>query len=163
MKRLLICALGLIVGSLGIAVDAQPSLDADFYVSPAGSDDWSGTLADRDGSGSDGPFTTLARARDAVRELKRSKSTDIVVHIREGIYSLSETVVFGLEDSGEGDATITYAAYPGESPVLSGGTRITRWRHENDSWKATVEDIDVQRLVASGRIQICCQHSSQLI
>lgn len=127
MMRRIVFILVLLVGILGGSADAQPLL-ADFYVSPAGSDDWSGTLAERDGRGNDGPFATLARARDAVRKLKESKSTDIVVFIREGTYSLSETVVFGLKDSGEGDATITYAAYPGENPVFSSGRRIEGWK-----------------------------------
>ena len=34
---------------------------ADFYVSPNGSDTWSGTLATPDAQASDGPFATLVR------------------------------------------------------------------------------------------------------
>ncbi len=78
--------------------------------------------------GGDGPFATLERARDAVRGLKKRKSADIVVLIREGTYRLEKTVLFGLEDSGEGDRTVTYAAYPGEKPVFSSGRRIEGWR-----------------------------------
>ncbi|MGJ8650998.1 MAG: right-handed parallel beta-helix repeat-containing protein [Opitutaceae bacterium] len=98
---------------------------ADFYVSPDGSDTWSGTLPDPVTGESDGPFATLERARDAVRDLKKSQSTDIVVLVREGTYQLDKTVVFGLEDSGAGESTITYAAYPGEKPVFSSGREIT--------------------------------------
>jgi hypothetical protein len=58
-----------------------------------------------------------------VRDLKQQKATDIVVLIREGTYQLDETVVFGLEDSGQGDSTVTYAAYPGEKPVFSSGRK----------------------------------------
>ena len=36
--------------------------------------------------------------------------------------------MFGLEDSGEGDSTITYAAYPGETPVFSSGREIKGWQ-----------------------------------
>ena len=78
--------------------------------------------------GTDGPFATLERARDAVRDLKKSKTTDIVVLVREGTYQLKNTVVFGLEDSGEGDSTVTYAAYPGETPVFSSGREIKGWK-----------------------------------
>lgn len=42
--------------------------------------------------------------------------------------SPSTRVVFGLEDSGKGDTTITYAAYPGETPVFSSGQQIRGWR-----------------------------------
>ena len=112
---------GLLVGNFGVAAEAP----ADFYVSPKGSDAWSGTLADPVAGGANGPFATLARVRDAVRELKKNKSTDIVVLVREGTYLLEETVVFGLEDSGAGHSTINYAAYPGEKPAFSSGREIT--------------------------------------
>lgn len=110
-------------------VPLAASETADFYVSTTGSDDWSGRLAAPNATGSDGPFATLSRARDAVRELKRrSASKDIVVLIRSGYYSLSETVVFGLEDSGAGDSTITYAAYPEETPIFGSGRKIGNWK-----------------------------------
>ncbi len=100
---------------------------ADFYVSPRGSDTWSGTLASPNAQGTDGPFASLKKARDAVRDLKKRTLTNIVTYIREGTYQLDETVVFGLEDSGEADATVTYAAYPGETPVFSSGKQIRVW------------------------------------
>ena len=36
------------------------------YVSPAGDDRWSGRLAEPNAAHNDGPFATLARARDAL-------------------------------------------------------------------------------------------------
>lgn len=128
------------------------ALQADFYVSVHGSDAWSGTLADPVAGEGDGPFATLARARDAVRELKKQRATDIVVLIRGGTYRLDETVVFGLDDSGAGDATITYAAYPGETPIFSSGHEIKGWKKVSGSlpglpkeaqgqvWEASVSD-----------------------
>ncbi|VGO19710.1 right-handed parallel beta-helix repeat-containing protein [Pontiella sulfatireligans] len=104
------------------------AMPADFYLSPNGSDRWSGTLAEPNADGTDGPFATLERARDAVRTLKKSKSTDIEVLLRGGPYPLAKTVVFGLEDSGQGDSVITYAAYPGETPVFSSGREIKGWK-----------------------------------
>ena len=127
MKELLILAA--LMAAIACPVAAMDSaVKADFFVSTEGSDDWSGILSDPDSEGSDGPFATLERARDAVRELKQSQSTDIVVLIREGIYPLEETIVFGLKDSAEGDSTITYAAYPGEKPVFSSGREIVGWK-----------------------------------
>lgn len=111
-----------------MATACKSEIKADFYVSPLGSDSWSGTMADPDAGGSDGPFLTLERARDAVREKKKDRSKDIVVLIREGNYQLKETIVFGLEDSGEGESTITYAAFPGEKPVFSSGQEIKGWK-----------------------------------
>ena len=102
---------------------------ANFYVSTSGSDTWSGSLATPNADRTDGPFASLERARDAVRVLKQSQSAkDIIVQIRGGMYALDETVVFGVEDSGKGEATITYAAFPGEKPIFSSGKPISGWK-----------------------------------
>lgn len=113
------------------AVAADDLNAADFYVSPNGSDAWTGTLpAPEPGGpgGTDGPFATLQRARDAIRELGERPTKDVVVHVREGTYRLNETVVFGMQDSPQGDSTVTYAAYPGETPVFSSGKEIEGWK-----------------------------------
>ena len=102
---------------------------ADFFVATDGHDDWSGRLPAPNLGKTDGPFATLGRARDAVRQVQeRRPPKDIVVIVREGLYSLSETVEFGLEDSGEGDSTVTYEAYPGEKPVFSSAVEIGGWK-----------------------------------
>ncbi len=104
---------------------------ADFYLSPEGSDDWTGALPSPNSSGTDGPFATLERARDAVRELKR-RDSDVLVLIRGGDYELKKTVVFDRSDSGEGEAMITYAAFPGETPIFSSGKEISGWKKPSD-------------------------------
>jgi len=123
LKKRFICVLILMVGTACFA--EMPK--ADFYLSPNGSDAWSGTLASPNSQGTDGPFASLERVRDAVRDLKKKKSTDILVLVREGTYHLVKTVAFSLEDSGVGDSTITYAAYPIETPVFSSGREIKDW------------------------------------
>ncbi|MGJ8630569.1 MAG: right-handed parallel beta-helix repeat-containing protein [Glaciecola sp.] len=105
------------------------SSKADFYVSPEGNDNWSGKLSNANHSGTDGPFGSLHRARDAVRSLRKQQTkTNIVVLIRGGYYQIDQTLVFGLEDSSEGDASITFAAYPNEKPIFSSGKRVTGWQ-----------------------------------
>ena len=126
MKKQLVYILALMTMTASVCNAA--SMNADFYLSPNGSDVWSGTLSNPNAQGTDGPFAGLERARDAVRDLKKRKSADIVVLIREGIYPLEKTVAFGLEDSGEGDSTVTYAAFPGETPVFSSGREIENWK-----------------------------------
>lgn len=101
---------------------------ADFYVSTKGSDAWSGTLPESNSQQTDGPFATLERARDAVRESGKSHSGNVLVLVRGGTYRLRKTIVFGLQDSGRGDSTITYAAYPDETPVFSSGQEIKNWK-----------------------------------
>lgn len=129
-------ALGLVLMTvLSVSnAESEPPSQADFFVSTHGSDDWSGTLAGPDSGKTDGPFATLNRARDAVRTLKKTVDRDIRVLIRGGVYRLDETVVFGLADSGEGGSTITYAAYPDETPVFSSGREITGWKRAPDDY-----------------------------
>ena len=115
---------------LGETVRAAQPVDADFFVAPGGKDTWSGRLAAPKPDGSDGPLATLAGARDAVRRLKAKGplSRPIDVLLRGGTYRISEPVVFSADDSGTGEAPITYAAYPGERPVISGGEPIGGWK-----------------------------------
>ncbi len=80
----------------GLCPAVEPT--ADFYVSPGGCDTWSGTLSESNGLRTDGPFATLQRARDAVRESGTNRSGDVVVLIRGGTYRLNKTVVFGVKD-----------------------------------------------------------------
>lgn len=77
----------------------------------------------------DGPIATLEAARQKVRELKQQKpNLAIEVQIRDGIYTLRETVVFDPEDSGSEGAPVVYKAYPGEQPVFTGGIEIRNWK-----------------------------------
>ena len=120
----------------------QTPLTADFFVSPKGNDHWSGRLAEPDKD--DGPFATVARAQQAVRELLPTLNPRRTVRVvlRGGIYYLDETLTFGPEDSGVQDAPVVYTAAAGENVVLSGGRRIAggRWGEANGR-KAWIVDI----------------------
>jgi len=62
--------------------------------------------------------------------------------VRGGTYRLAQPFVLKPEDSGTQECPITYAAYPGEKPVLSGGRTITGWtRTQGDLWTAEVPDV----------------------
>ncbi|HUT95129.1 MAG TPA: right-handed parallel beta-helix repeat-containing protein [Thermoguttaceae bacterium] len=135
----------LVVGMLSVhasAAQAGQEPTADFYVSPAGNDAWSGTLAEPKPDGSDGPLATLQGARDAIRRLKAQGPLErpIRVLVRGGTYRVTEPIVFAAEDSGTEQAPITYAAWPGEKPVISGGVPITEWKREGDGplWTTVV-------------------------
>ena len=96
-------------------------MKADFYVATTGDDGNPGTVRR--------PFATLMCARDAVRRSKRrGPAKDMTVLVRGGTYVLAEPLRFGPEDSGTAKHSITYAAYPGEKPVFSGGRAITGWK-----------------------------------
>ena len=102
-----------------------------LHVSTRGNDSWNGTLPEPDASGSDGPFATLPRARDAVRTMRSAEGSlpgSVTVLVRGGKYFLDETLVLGAADSGSKDCPVTYQAYPGEVPILSGGRAVTGWQ-----------------------------------
>ncbi|NLG27102.1 MAG: hypothetical protein GX557_04280 [Chloroflexi bacterium] len=101
-------------------------IPADWYVSPFGRDTWSGRLPQPNADGTDGPFATLARARAAMREAPGT------VWLRGGDYSLGESFVLTQNDSGTRAAPATYRAYPGETPRLLGGQRVTGFRPVSD-------------------------------
>ena len=117
---------------------------ADYYVATDGCDAWSGTQSAPDGTKTDGPFATLHRARDAVRELKagRKGRGPITVMVRAGTYYLSEPLRLGPEDSGTAKRPVIYCAYPDEEPVLSGGRAIVGWRKGTGKlWVADLPDV----------------------
>jgi parallel beta-helix repeat protein len=101
-----------------------------FYISPDGNDAWTGKQPTPQGG--DGAFATIARARDAIRELKQQQGgtlkEPVTVFLRGGTYFLPETLSFTAEDSGSKDFLITYKAYEQEKPVISGGRIIKGWQ-----------------------------------
>lgn len=115
-----------------------------FYVSPAGNDVWSGTLPEPNGDGSDGPVATLNAARDAVRKLRNDRpefAGAVTVMLREGVYAIKEPFTLSAVDSGTHDAPVTYTAYAGERPVISGGRAITGWQQEGQFWVADLPEV----------------------
>ena len=108
-----------IIVSLCIAASCPVATAAtEFYVSPVGDDNNPGTKAK--------PFATLARARDAARQVPVGRSPRVTVQLRGGNYFLAEPVVLDDRDSG-----VAFRAAKGEKPVVYGGTRITGWQ----KWK----------------------------
>lgn len=113
-----------------------------FYVSPAGNDAWTGTKPAPTPGADDGPWATLARAQQGVRATHGAQPGQAVtVLLRDGRYPLAAPLVFTPEDSGSPDATVTWAAFPGEHPVLDGGRRIEGFRVEGDRWKLTLPEV----------------------
>ncbi|HVK06401.1 MAG TPA: right-handed parallel beta-helix repeat-containing protein, partial [Armatimonadaceae bacterium] len=143
--RCLAAALGLAVIACAPSDAAPPK--ADFFVAPTGRDSWSGTLSAPNAARSDGPFATVARAQKAVRGRKRPGGRPAAtVLVRGGFYPLSETLVFTPEDGGTRDAPVTYAAYPGETPVLSGGVRLGGFRRvSTNRWEVTIPEVAAGR------------------
>ena len=99
----------------------------EFFVAPTGSDANPGTLAK--------PFTTLERARDAVRKRKVRgllPQGGAAVYLRGGRYAVTNTFVLTDEDSGSFGAPVVYRAWQDEKPVLDGGFRVRGFKAVSD-------------------------------
>jgi len=123
------------VGSITSPAGPGPLPEADFYVATEGKDTNPGTAA--------APFATLTRARNAAREKVAAGLTrNLLVLIRGGTYPQADTLAFGPEDSGTEEHSVTYAAAPGETVVLSGGRRITGWKKgDGEVWTAEIPGV----------------------
>ena len=91
---------------------------------------------------------TIERAKQAVREINRNMTSDIIVYLREGVYCPENTLSFGAEDSGTNGYYVKYTSFNGEKVKISGGDKITGWeKYDNKIWKASyVTDNYVRQL-----------------
>lgn len=149
-------------------IDSGPA--SAYYVDPLnGDDDNSGTITH--------PYRTIQRARDKVRTITSGMTSDITIYLREGTYvqpyqvrsehvynrdrTISETrsikastLTFDERDSGKNGFSVVYKAYPGETPVISGGRTITGWTlHDagNNIYKAYGGgNLDTRQLYVDG-------------
>lgn len=114
-----------------------------YYVAPEGNNQWSGTLAEPNEKNTDGPFADVSGAQRVIRKLKREGllAPRVTVFLRGGRYKLAKPLQFGPADS----APVTYAAYPGEEPILDGGEKITDWEiktlNGQSVWVAELEEV----------------------
>ncbi len=122
-----------ILGWCGVITSFAQTLK--FYVAPNGNDEWSGRLPTPNAKRTDGPFATLHRARDAIRELKRQgkfPKNGVIVEVRGGVYELSTPIELTAEDSGLPNAPVVYRARKGETVRLLAGKRVTNWQRVTD-------------------------------
>ncbi|HOX37070.1 MAG TPA: right-handed parallel beta-helix repeat-containing protein [Candidatus Brocadiia bacterium] len=143
-----------------LAISSTAPAGQQFFVSPGGNDAWSGKIADPNAEGTDGPFATLERARDAARRTladtrKNGNPEGVTIFLRGGVHTLARTLVLEPQDSGIPEWPVVYMAYPGERPVVSGGRRITGWRKDRDNlWAADVpKGWCFTRMFVNGRLK----------
>jgi hypothetical protein len=115
-----------------------------FFVATNGNDLWSGLLPAPNRDGTDGPFQTLSHAVQAVRAY-RVQSNGAArltgkVHLGAGVHFVRAPVILTPDDS-----DLLLAAYPGTTPVVSGGRSITGWKEVTVDgkrlWAADIPDV----------------------
>jgi hypothetical protein len=120
----------------GLLVWPARAAGATIYVAPNGNDNWSGTLAQPNRQGTDGPVATIERARDILRQ-RKAAAEDRRVVIADARYQLTKPFVLTPEDS-----VATYEAAPGAHPVFSGGKVIRGFQaDENGLWTARIPEV----------------------
>ncbi len=132
---ILLITLLLVTGTMLVRSSAKAAspIMATYYVSPTGSDANPGTINQ--------PFKSIDHARVVVAGINHAMTGDIVVYVRRGTYNLTSPLNFTSKDSGTNGYTVSYQAYPGEKPVISGGRTITGWSLHDASkhiWQASV-------------------------
>ena len=135
MKKFSLLAFMCILLFAFIGCTEKHSKQITFYVSLSGNDSWSGKLSEPKSDNTDGPFATLQKARNAIRHIKEGGPLPrggVIVYIRGGIYSISETFKLSAEDSGTEDAPIIWRAYPDEDVHFNGGRVITGFEPINE-------------------------------
>ena len=105
---------------------------AEFHVAVTGSDDATGAAYS--------PFKTIAKARDAVREINKNMTGDIYVYLHEGTYAQNETLIFDDRDSGTNGHRIIYTAYENDEAVISGGRKVEGFKPSAQSGLWEVSD-----------------------
>ncbi len=132
---------------LSVALAVCPALGAiDFYVDPAGVDHHPGTATQ--------PVASLERARELVSAVAGKES--VTVHVADGVYYLTDTLVFGPSDSGTGEASVVYRANNEGGAVLSGGSLLQlRWTPYRDGIvrAETPPGLSIDQLFVNGERQ----------
>ncbi len=127
----------LVLGWLLLAVAELQALaqTTKLYVAPGGDDGGPGT--------EEKPLATLAHARDMVGEkLGAGLRGDVEVVVRNGFYELAKPLVIGQKFSGTEKFSISFTAYPGETPIISGGRKINGWQKgTGELWTVTLPEV----------------------
>ncbi len=117
------------------AASTGVSAEAVVYVSPQGSDAWSGRTAAPGKDGSDGPLATLHKAVEWSRQQTAGQPRRI--ELQAGEYYLDRAVDLGPDDAG-----LTIEAAQGAEVVLCGGRQIGGWHREGENlWAADLPDV----------------------
>ncbi|MDR0541795.1 MAG: right-handed parallel beta-helix repeat-containing protein [Dysgonamonadaceae bacterium] len=82
----------------------------------------------------------LREAREWRRLNKLAAGEAVRIQMKGGVYPLYEPVFIRPEDSGTESSPTIIEAFPGETPVLSGGLKISGWRKEGKYWTAPVPE-----------------------
>lgn len=145
----------LLLSVFSVAVCSAAAWATDYYVSPFGDDDATGTA--------DAPLRTIRKAIEKAQ-------AGTTIYLREGTYEPTEeevmrtgaegvyTCVYNLDKSGKADKPITIAGYPGEKAVIDlsyvrPSERVIGFYVKKDYWHLRNFDIVGIQVTQTGHTQ----------
>lgn len=140
----LVRAIAILLLVSAVVADAAVTI----HVSPAGDDANPGTAAK--------PLATLAAAQQQARQSAGREAVNVTIN--DGTYYLPEALRFSSLDSGTDKYPVIYSAAPGETPVISGGSKLAlTWERATNLpgvFQARVPaDLDIDQLWVNGQRQ----------
>jgi hypothetical protein len=111
-----------------------------YYVAKDGNDAWSGKSPEKNAGKNEGPFASLNKALECIKTSNFTDNAEIIINIREGIYSFNEGIIINSEISSGKNNKITIKAYNQEKVVFSGGIELNGFTNVTD--KKILERID---------------------
>jgi len=142
-----------IITSLSFSSGAMAT---DYYVNTQGNDLWSGSLKTPNATKTDGPFKTLERAKQAIRNLKQTNTFNdkVNVNIASGRYYQTQPLNFSLLDSGLPGKEIVWQGDPGAQVSISGGIPIVCKKGVTLLWECPITKLpDTTTYFDGGRIK----------
>ncbi|MBR5448023.1 MAG: S-layer homology domain-containing protein, partial [Clostridia bacterium] len=91
--------------------------DADIYVATDGNDS-------NDGKTVNTPIKSFAKAKELVRDLKKTATDEIKVAFKAGDYGILDNLTFTADDSGSAEVPVTYCAYGDGEVYFTNGIYI---------------------------------------
>ncbi len=136
------------VGGSAGAPGVNPDASCTVYAAPSGA-----------GSDCSAPAPcSLTGARDKIRTLNANMTKDLEVCLAGGTYALSETFALSenatTHDSGTNGFNVIYRPVVGETPVLSGGKRVSGFAMHDagkNIFKASAAGLTSRQLFVNGR------------
>ena len=111
------------------------------------------------------PVATLERARDLARQMHTQPAKPLSILLRTGVFYLPETLILSQEDSGTQNAKLTIAAFPGHTPVISGGQKLELdWQSGADGVMQTVTPtgLKIDQLWVNGKRKIMARFPNRI-
>lgn len=122
---------------------SSAAMATDYYVNTQGNDLWSGSLKTPNANKTDGPFKTIERAKQAIRDLKKANAFNdkVTVNIASGRYYITQPLIFNLLDSGLASKEIVWQGEPGAQVSISGGMPIVCKKVTTPFWDCPLKSL----------------------